>query len=121
MYLQLGSIEQVTVLRETEIGYMVGNEEEEIFLHKNELAGEIAEGDTIDVFLYLDHQNRISATMKEPIITTHDWNWVKVVEVIPSLGVFVDIGVSKDILIPLDEFQFICQYGIKKATNYIVR
>ena len=34
MYLQLGAIEQVTVLRETEIGYMVGNEEEEIFLHK---------------------------------------------------------------------------------------
>ena len=29
MYLQIGSIEQVTVLRETEIGYMVGNEEEE--------------------------------------------------------------------------------------------
>lgn len=104
MYLQIGSIEQVTVLRETEIGYMVGNEEEEIFLHKNEVAGEIEEGDTIDVFLYLDHQNRISATMKEPIITTYDWNWVKVVEVIPSLGVFVDIGMSKDILIPADEF-----------------
>ena len=104
MYLQIGSIEQVTVLRETEIGYMVGNENEEIFLHKNEVAGEIEEGDTIDVFLYLDHQNRISATMKEPIITTYDWNWVKVVEVIPSLGVFVDIGVSKDILIPADEF-----------------
>ena len=34
MYLQIGSIEQVTVLRETEIGYMVGNENEEIFLHK---------------------------------------------------------------------------------------
>ncbi len=45
MYLQIGSIEQVTVLRETEIGYMVGNEEEEIFLHKNEVAGEIEEGD----------------------------------------------------------------------------
>ena len=41
MYLQIGSIEQVTVLRETEIGYMVGNEEEEIFLHKTEVAGEI--------------------------------------------------------------------------------
>ena len=51
---------------------MVGNEEEEIFLHKNEVAGEIEEGDTIDVFLYLDHQNRISATMKEPIITAYD-------------------------------------------------
>ena len=108
MYLQPGAIEQVTVLRETEIGYMVGFDDEdgyeEVFLHKNEVAGEIEEGDTIDVFLYLDHKERIAATMKTPLITTSDWNWVKVVEVIPDLGVFVDIGVSKDILIPADEF-----------------
>ncbi|MDF9578262.1 peptidylprolyl isomerase PrsA, partial [Bacillus paranthracis] len=50
---------------------------------KDSIRKNLEEGDTIDVFLYLDHQNRISATMKEPIITTYDWNWVKVVEVIP--------------------------------------
>ncbi|MCI4060706.1 S1 RNA-binding domain-containing protein, partial [Bacillus cereus] len=58
MYLQIGSIEQVTVLRDTEIGYMVGNEDEVIFLLNNDVAGEIEDGDTIDVFLYLDLQNR---------------------------------------------------------------
>lgn len=104
MSLQPGSIEQVTVLRETEIGYMVGHGDEEVFLHKNEVAGEIEEGDTIDVFLYLDHRERVAATMHEPFITTEDWNWVKVVKVKERLGVFVDIGVSKDILVPADEF-----------------
>lgn len=34
---------------------MVGNEEEEIFLYKNEVVGEIEEGDMIDVFLYFDY------------------------------------------------------------------
>lgn len=57
MYLEPGAIEQVTVLRETEIGYMVGFDDEdgyeEVFLHKNEVAGEIEEGDTIDVFYTL--------------------------------------------------------------------
>ena len=59
--------------------------------------------------------------MKEPIITTYDWNWVKVVEVIPSLGVFVDIGVSKDILIPADEFPIYMPVWPKLEMNYIVR
>ncbi|GAA3329677.1 hypothetical protein GCM10020331_079030 [Ectobacillus funiculus] len=55
MMLQAGVIEQVEVLRETEIGYMVGNEQDEVFfLHKkNEVAGEIAEGDELDVFFYI--------------------------------------------------------------------
>lgn len=104
MMLQAGAIEQVEVLRETEIGYMVGNEQEEIFLHGNEVAGEIAEGDEIDVFLYHDHKGRLTATMKTPLITTEDFGWVEVVKVSKGLGVFVDIGVSKDILIPGDEF-----------------
>ncbi|MFX3624098.1 MAG: S1 RNA-binding domain-containing protein [Ectobacillus sp.] len=103
MLLQPGSIVNVAVLRQTEIGYMVGNETEEVFLHKNEVAGEIEEGDTIDVFVYYDHQGRMTSTMKTPLLTTSDFNWVKVVKVTPRLGVFVDIGVSKDILVPEDE------------------
>ncbi len=93
----------VTVLRETEIGYMVGYGTEEVFLHRNEVAGEIEEGDSIDVFLYYDHQGRLTSTMKTPLITTEDYNWAKVVKVMPRSGVFVDIGVSKDILMPHDE------------------
>ncbi|GAA3329676.1 hypothetical protein GCM10020331_079020 [Ectobacillus funiculus] len=42
--------------------------------------------------------------MKTPLITTEDFGWVEVVKVSQGLGVFVDIGVSKDILIPGDEF-----------------
>jgi predicted RNA-binding protein (virulence factor B family) len=103
MTLQAGSIETVTVLRETEIGYMVGHDTDEVFLHKNEVAGEIAQGDTIDVFIYYDHQGRLTSTMKTPLVTIDDYNWAKVVKVMPRLGVFVDIGVSKDILVPEDE------------------
>lgn len=101
--LKRGSIETVTVIRETDIGYMVGNDTEEVFLHKNEVMGEIAEGDSISVFLYYDHQGRVAATMKTPYVTTEAYSFAKVVKVIPRTGVFVDIGVSKDILVPEDE------------------
>lgn len=93
----------VTVLRETEIGYMVGNEAEQVFLHKNEVIGEIEEGDSILTFLYYDHQGRVTATMKTPYVTTEGYSWAKVVKVVKRTGVFVDIGVSKDILVPFDE------------------
>jgi predicted RNA-binding protein (virulence factor B family) len=101
--LQPGNVQMVTVLRETEIGYMVGYDTEEVFLHKNEVVGEIEEGDSIDVFLYFDHQGRLTATMKTPLVTTENYNWATVVKVLPRTGVFVDIGVSKDILMPHDE------------------
>ncbi|MFD3447315.1 S1 RNA-binding domain-containing protein [Microbacteriaceae bacterium 4G12] len=103
MKLQVGSIVNVSVLRETEIGYMVGTETEEVFLHRNEVAGEIAEGDTIDIFVYQDHKERLTSTMKTPLITTSDYNWVPVVKIKSGLGVFIDIGVSKDILVPEEE------------------
>ncbi|MCP8968277.1 CvfB family protein [Ectobacillus ponti] len=103
MTLQLGTIEQVRVLRQTDIGYMVGTEEEEVLLHNNEVAGEIEVDDEIDVFIYSDNQNRITATMKTPAITTEDFGWVSVVSVMKNLGVFVNIGIAKDILVPEDE------------------
>jgi predicted RNA-binding protein (virulence factor B family) len=99
MKLEAGYVVTVTVLRETDIGYMVGDEETEVFMHKNEAAGEIFPEDKIDVFLYHDHKGRLTATMKTPLITAEDFNWVPVKEVKYDLGVFVDIGVSKDMLI----------------------
>jgi len=55
------------------------------------------------VFLYQDHQGRLSATMTIPTIKIGTYDWVEVVEVKEDLGVFVNIGISKDILISKDD------------------
>ncbi len=99
MTLQVGESSRLTVLRKTDIGYMLTDGESEIFMHNNEVTGEIQEGQAVEVFIYSDHQGRLAATMEVPNISVENFDWVTVSEVNPDLGVFVDIGISKDMLI----------------------
>lgn len=95
----IGEVNRLKVMRKTDIAYQLEND---IFLHINELTREINIDEEIDVFLYYDKLKRLSATMKEPKITTTIHDFVEVVEVKPELGVFVNINISKDILLSKD-------------------
>ena len=70
------------------------------------LDGEVEIGDKVSVFLYYDNQRRITATMKIPYIGIHSPGFVKVVGVNPRLGVFLDIGLIKDLLLSRDDLPF---------------
>src|SRR5699024_4548178 len=50
-----------------------------------------------------DRNNQIVATTKSPTVVMDTYDWVEVVEVIPKLGVFVHIGINKDILVSVDD------------------
>ncbi|MBN8251189.1 S1-like domain-containing RNA-binding protein [Priestia flexa] len=89
----------LTVSRETPMGYMLDSEDGEILLHKNETTQELAEQEEVEVFVYLDNQSRLTATMHMPVVEEGTYAWVEVVDVNDDLGVFVDIGMSKDMLI----------------------
>jgi uncharacterized protein len=99
MNLLAGDKLTLPVSRITDIGYMLGDEHEEVFMHKNEVEEELHEGQEVDVFLYHDHSGRLAATAYVPAIGINELDWVVVTDVKPDLGVFVDIGVSKDVLI----------------------
>lgn len=109
MSLQAGEIVTLMCSRETDIGYMLIQEKEEVFLHRNEAAGEIELDQEVTVFLYHDSKGRLSATMEMPHITTEGYGFAKVVSQLEGIGVFVNIGISKDILLekgdlpPLEE------------------
>ncbi|TYR79544.1 hypothetical protein FZC66_15765 [Priestia megaterium] len=96
---EAGQKARLTVVRETPIGYMLEDEEGEILLHKNEATRELNEQDEVEVFLYLDNQSRLTATMHLPVIEEGTYAWVDVVDVNDELGVFVNIGMNKDMLI----------------------
>jgi uncharacterized protein len=64
---------------------------------------ELEIGDEVTVFIYHDKQARLTATMKIPEIQIEQYGWAEVVNVKRKLGVFVDIGLSKDILVSLDD------------------
>lgn len=107
MELRIGEYNELEVIRETDISYILSNGEEDVFLHKKDVTEPIEEHQMITVFLYYDSQKRITATMKQPFIDQEQPAFVKVVGVHPKLGVFLDIGLQKDLLLSIDDLPFI--------------
>lgn len=102
MTLETGTVLELTVDRETPLGYMLTDGEETILLHKNEATRVLQQDVRVEVFLYSDQKSRITATMTIPKgLNGHEW--MEVVEVLQGLGVFINIGIAKDALIPEDD------------------
>lgn len=103
MYLPIGTVQTATVLRKIETGYVLKKETDEVLLHHNETEVELAVDETVEVFLYNDKNNQIVATTQIPNVQMDTYGWTEVVNVVPKLGVFVNIGIAKDILISVDD------------------
>lgn len=100
----IGEINQLKVLRKTDIGYLLDGTSEEIFLHFNDSNyQELDEGDIVDAFLYFDNKGRLAATLKEPLITIDSPNILKVVDKVNNLGLFLEMGINKDLLLSKDD------------------
>ena len=99
----LGSIITLTVARKTEYGFFLTDGEEDVLLHKNETSKEYELEEEVEVFLYIDSSGRTAATTKKPLISEGVYEWVQVVDVSPDLGVFLNIGIQKDLLLGKDD------------------
>jgi uncharacterized protein len=97
----VGHVIELTVARIAEFGYFLTDDtqEEDALLHIKEASRKYEEGETVKVFLYTDSQERIAATETIPVITVGQYDWVKVVDVKPGVGIFLDIGIQKDLLL----------------------
>ena len=71
----------------------------DVLLHKNEVNRELEDDEAVDVFLYTDSMGRIAATTTIPKVTVGAYDWATVYDVKPGLGVFLDIGIQKDMLL----------------------
>ena len=103
--LEIGKVSQFIVKRETDISYTLSPLDPDltnyVFLHFNQATRRLNQGELINAFLYYDQKKRLCATMEKPLITTEVFGFVKVVD-INEAGVFVNIGISKDILVSSD-------------------
>ncbi|MCY7770954.1 S1 RNA-binding domain-containing protein [Bacillus haynesii] len=80
-------------------GYFLTDGETAVLLHQSEITEDIEDREEVDVFLYVDHEDRLAATMRKPIISAEQYGWVEVVDAVSGMGVFVDVGLSKDALV----------------------
>lgn len=102
--MQAGTIVELLIDREVSPnGYFLTDGTNDVQLHYSEIVGEIQVGDKVKVFIYHDTEDRLTATMKEPKLTLGELALLEVVDVHPTLGVFLEIGLSRHLLFPMSE------------------
>ncbi|MBQ0719224.1 MAG: GntR family transcriptional regulator [Gammaproteobacteria bacterium] len=91
------------VVKQVDFGfYLDAGELDNILLPNKSAVGEITVGDAIEVFLYLDSEDRPIATMQKPKACVGEFAYLQVVDS-TSVGAFLDWGLDKDVLVPFAE------------------
>jgi len=100
---QLGQINHLKIVRKVDFGfYLDGENLGEILMPKRYIFPEMKIGDTIEVMVYLDGEERLLATTEIPLAQVGDFAYLKVNK-IENVGAFLDWGLSKELLVPFSE------------------
>ena len=99
----IGERASLKILHEKTFGlFLDGGELGEILLPRREMPVKWALGEFVDVFLYLDSEDRQVATLKAPKVMPGQFARLKCVDV-TGVGAFLDWGLPKDLLVPFRE------------------
>ena len=99
-YLELGTINSLTVARETDYGLVLASEAgKEVLLPKRYVTPQMQVGGTVEVFVYTDSEDRLVATTERPAAMLGEAAEMEVVDTTPH-GAFVDWGLPKDLFVP---------------------
>ena len=100
----IGRRNTLSIVRESAPGlYLNGGELGEILLPGRYIPRDLKQGDILDVFLYLDSDDRLVATTETPFAMVGEFACLKVVSVNQRIGAFLDWGLAKDLLLPFRE------------------
>ena len=114
--LRIGENHTLHIVRETEPGLFLTDEEGNEVLLPNKYIPETFEiGEEIEVFVYLDHEERPVATTLEPLVKLDEFAFLKCVET-TEFGAFLDWGLEKHLFVPFKEQA----YPMKKGGRYLV-
>ncbi|WP_085633078.1 MULTISPECIES: S1 RNA-binding domain-containing protein [unclassified Pseudomonas] len=101
----VGRYNSLQVVKHTSFGlYLDGGADGEILLPNRYVPKDVPseDEDWLNVFVYLDSEDKLLATTEKPKIQVGEFASLKVVE-INSIGVFLDWGLPKDLLLPYSE------------------
>jgi len=104
----LGCVVQLKVLRFTPHGAFLSLDAEAddqspaILLPGGEVPRGVDVGDPVDVFVYLDSEDRPIATTAEPLVSLGQVAFLRVKD-LTNIGAFMDWGLAKDLLLPYAE------------------
>lgn len=114
--IELGNFNTLTIKRDTSVGLFLGDSEGvELLLPSKYIPENFEIGDALEVFCYLDHEERPVATTLKPGIIRNSFAALEVSEV-NDYGAFMDWGLEKHLLTPFRE-QVI---PMKKGETHVV-
>jgi predicted RNA-binding protein (virulence factor B family) len=114
--IQLGEYNQLIIIRESEHGLYLGDEAGNEVLLPQKYAPEVFKiWDPIEVFVYLDHEERPVATTLQPFVTLNQFAYLRCADTTP-LGAFMDWGLEKQLFVPFREQA----RPMKKGSWYII-
>jgi len=110
----IGEYNKLKVSKKVEFGYYLEDEFGDEVLLPNSAAKEheIKEGDKLEVFIYRDSKDRLISTLKKPLVTVGQIAYLEVVSQ-NNIGAFVNIGLERDLFVPLREQAFKLKEGKK--------
>lgn len=113
--IELGKMQCLNVVKKTDFGIYLGNEEERVLLPKKQVPEDIEIGDAMTVFIYRDSSDRLIATVRQPKIELFHTAVLNVSQV-TKIGAFLDWGLEKDLLLPFKEQT----YKVKEGDECLV-
>lgn len=115
--IRLGRMNRLTVVKTVDFGLYLdgGDVYGRILLPSRYVPEGIGIGDNIDVFLYLDQEERIVATTERPLAQVGDFAYLEVAWV-NNFGAFLHWGPMKDLFVPFREQKM----KMQKGQSYIV-
>ena len=116
MNVDLGKYNQLEVVKEVDFGvYLNGGDDGEILLPSRYVPEGCKPGDMLNVFIYLDNEERLIATTLQPKVQVGEFACLEVAWV-NEYGAFLDWGLMKDLFVPFREQK----QKMQKGHRYVV-
>lgn len=103
--IQFGRFNTLEILRETPPGLYLdaGGDYDGILLPRRWVTPDMHVGERVEVFLYKDSEGRPIATTDLPHVEVGQFANLTVLSIVEGVGIFLDWGLSKDLLLPMSE------------------
>lgn len=100
MSIELGKFNQLEVVKQVDFGmYLDGGEEGEILLPTRYVPEDCKLGDWLNVFLYLDNEERLIATTLRPLVQVGEFACLEV-SWVNQFGAFLNWGIDEGSVCP---------------------
>lgn len=113
--IQIGKINELEFIRKTSLGLVLGEPGYEVLLPFPSVTVDVNTAEPIHAFVYMNSDGRLMATLKTPYACVDEFAVLEVIDQNDD-GSFLDLGVEKDVFVPLREQK----RPMRKGEKYVV-